>query len=216
MKGYTGMKNKIADWENRLAHKLVDFTARRQGIEIGSDQYEMRLYGAKCDINNLEKTLIVYPIALFLGILPYVLAMGISTASLRKRSFGLHMPSSMACLVEGLIVFLGGGLITLHVRFHLRDVLVLFILILLCVNAYAPAQTKKRPIPDSQKDDLRKQSLIKVMFWSWLAGMLIILSWTVPTMVGIRLEAIGFSLMLGLSVQAIHLTPVMFRLFERS
>lgn len=78
------MKNKLVAFENKLAHRMARYTAKRQGIKIGSEAYQRRLYGAKCDIANIEKAIIVYGIATFLGILPYALAMGITTARLRR------------------------------------------------------------------------------------------------------------------------------------
>ena len=210
------MKNRLEEWENKLAQKLVKYTSDRQGPEIGTDQYEKRLYGAKCVINNIEKTIIVFPIALLLGVLPYALTMGISMSTLRRFSFGVHMRSSLVCLLEGLIIYLGGGLLVRYWPHHILDVFILFIPIMFSINEYAPAQTLKRPIPEGTRDFYTSLCRSIGIFWSFIASMLYVTNWLFPIPKSIHLDAFGFSIMLGLFVQAIHLTPVMFRLFERA
>lgn len=126
------------------------------------------------------------------------------------------MPSSLACLLEGLIVYLGGGFLAIKCRHLLLDIIIMYTFIVLLVQRYAPAQTKKRLIADVNKPIFKEMSIRACMFWTGLAGIMHIISiFITQTVWIIRLDALAFSLMLGMVVQAVHLLPFMFTLFER-
>lgn len=209
-------KDKALDrLEDKVARRLADFVAKRTGVEKDSEKYVEYVFASQVQITNGLKNLILFGISLAMGVFPYVLAMSLTVWRLRKYSFGVHMPGSLSCMLEGMIVYLGGAYLALRIVAHWLDLLCAFLLVLAGLLRYAPAATKMRPIPDGTKAALKELSKQTACVFGGLSFFLYFVGLAFPVVLGVQLHALSVSIVLGLAVQVIHLLPFMFAIFER-
>jgi len=142
-----------------LATKTTAALAPKLNCEPGSAIHDKLSYGTQIFYLNTIKMLLLLAIALTLGILPYVLVFVAAYVALRITSFGIHLSNSMLCTLVGLVYYLGSAYIALNINISLAVKIVLLILSVICFVAYAPAETKKCPIPAHQRKILRTKTL---------------------------------------------------------
>lgn len=152
--------------------------------------------GLQIVVNNIAKITVVYGIALLLNIFLYTLITHIAFFLLRSFAHGAHAKSSLLCYIESIVLFL-----VLPWIFSKIDIpsIILYSLAFICfciVCKYAPAATRKQPIPKR----LRKGKHIKAIITA--AAIIIIslfLEMPYPQL-----------LILGLALEAISLLPIFF------
>ena len=143
-----------------LVAKTTAVLAPKMGCDPGSATYDKLRYGTHVFYINALKTLLLVVVALILGILPYVAAFALAYGALRVFSFGVHLNNSLLCTAIGMVFYLGSVYLSLYVGIPLVIMAVLLLLSIVCFTLYAPAQTKKRPIPECQRKKLKRKSLI--------------------------------------------------------
>ncbi|KMR64975.1 accessory gene regulator AgrB, partial [Staphylococcus aureus] len=79
---------------------------------------------------NIGKLIVMYTIAYILNIFLFTLITNLTFYLIRRHAHGAHAPSSFWCYVESIILFILLPVISLGV-----------------ISVYAPAATKKKPIP---------------------------------------------------------------------
>lgn len=142
-----------------LVAKTIRVLAPRMGCAPGSLIYDKLWYGIYIFYINIIKTAGLLVIAYILGIVPYVLLFMLALGALRLYSFGVHVKSSFLCTLIGLAVTLSSTYISLHVNIPIALKIPILLACVVSFVAYAPAQTKKRPIPEKQRNPFRKKSL---------------------------------------------------------
>jgi len=142
-----------------LVSKTVATLAPKLGCKEGDPTYDKLKYGTHVFYINAVKSLFLVVVALILGILPYVLVFALAYGALRLFSFGVHLNNSFLCTFIGFVYYLGSVYLSLYVYFPLWAKIALAIVSIVGFTTYAPAQTKKRPIPESQYRVLKKKSL---------------------------------------------------------
>jgi len=140
--------------------KTVATLAPRLGCEEGDPTYDKLKYGTHVFYINTVKSLFLVVVALILGILPYVLVFALAYGILRLFSFGVHLNNSFLCTIIGFVYYLGSVHLSLYVYFPLWAKIALVIVSVVSFANYAPAETKKRPIPEHQRRVLKKKSLL--------------------------------------------------------
>ena len=149
-----------------LVSKTVEVLAPKLGCEQGSPTYDKLKYGTHVFYINVVKSLLLVVVALVLGIFPYVLMFALTYGALRLFSHGIHLNNSFLCTIIGFVYYLGSVYLSLYVYFPLWARIALVIVSIAGFTAYAPAQTKKRPIPESQYRILKKKSLMVLVIIS--------------------------------------------------
>ena len=142
-----------------MVNKTVALLAPKLGCEPNSPIYDKLKYGTYVFYINTVKTLLLVVVALLLGILPYIAVFALFYGSLRLYSFGVHLNNSLLCTAIGFVYYLGSVYLSLYVSMPLGIKIVLIILTVAIYAAYAPAQTKKRPIPAHQRKVMKRKSL---------------------------------------------------------
>lgn len=143
---------------------------------------------------NIGKLIVMYTIAYILNIFIFTLITNISFYLIRRYAHGAHAPSSFWCYIESITLFIVLPLLVLH--FHINETLMMFLALISVgvVIKYAPAATKKKPIPARLVKQKRYFSII-------ISTILFIITLLVK-------EPYTQFIQLGIIIQAITLLPI--------
>lgn len=128
--------------------------------ESNPDYDEIKLaelrYGLEGFYLSVTKLIVIFTIAIILGIFKEMLIMLIIFNILRTTGFGLHATKSWICLVSSTSVFIGLPYIAniLIVPTSIKYLLAIVSTILIFM--YAPSDTKKRPLINKKKRTIYK------------------------------------------------------------
>lgn len=120
---------------------------------------DMARYGIYIFYINALKTLVLLLIALVSGMLQQVILFALPYAALRLFSFGVHLKTPLACTVLGLVYYLGGTALAMYIDIPLSLHIAICCICFICFLFYAPAETKKRPIPQRQRKPFKIKAL---------------------------------------------------------
>ena len=121
-------------------------TIQKKDPNIDNDELEKIEYGLVGIYILITKLIIIFALALILGIYKEVFIFFIIYAIIRSTSFGLHASKSWICLIVSIILMIGVPYISLNIifPFYLKPPLCLICTLL--IGLYSPADTAKRPI----------------------------------------------------------------------
>ena len=115
------------------------------------DEIDIIAYGLEAVYLTITKMIVVFGVAILLGIFKEVLLLLISYNIIRIQSFGLHASRSIYCLISSLIIFIGGTLICKYVMIPNYVMYIISFTCNICLFLYAPADTHKRPLINKKK-----------------------------------------------------------------
>lgn len=103
-------------------------------------------YGLSTLYINITKTIVIFTIDYFLGIIKELLLILLFYGLLRLTGFGLHAKKSWQCWIGSLLTFILLPFLVkiLTINFYVR--LIISILSIITILIYAPADTEKRPL----------------------------------------------------------------------
>ena len=113
-------------------------------------------YGLDAIYLNIPKTLIIFGLAIILGIFKDMILLLTFYGILRTFAFGMHASKSWHCLVISTVMFIGGGLVCKYISIPYYVKIIISIISLLCIIKYAPADTHKRPLINAKRRKLYK------------------------------------------------------------
>ena len=186
-----------------LVIKTVEVLAPHLGCVAGSQTYDKLKYGTHVFYINTIKMLLLVVVASILGVLPYVAVFALAYGALRIFSFGVHLKNSFLCTLIGVVYYLGSVYLSLYVEIPLWARIALLIVSVVGFVSYAPAQTKKRPIPEHQRKTLKKKSLVTLAV---VAVLTFVLHYTLPVFSNLVLMAAV--------CQTVNLLPTTYKIFN--
>lgn len=201
----------MTDFYDKAAGRIADHFAKPVNWQRDSDDYLKMKYGIDAILRNAVSILLLMLVGYFLGILNYVLVFMLTFGFLRLVSFGVHAPNPLACMVYGIIRTIGGTGLALLLAAMTTTwsiwaiALTIDVLVIICFWRYAPAETRKRPIPPGQRK--RFARLSKVTVAGILLVHLLLMVFSLPTYAN--------TVAIAMLAQAINLCPFMYRLFEK-
>ena len=151
---------------------------------------------------TFSKIIIIFSIAIILGIFKEVLLFMIIFNIIRTTAFGLHASKSWICLLSSLIFFIGLPLISLNITINLYFKILLSILNISLIFKNAPADTKKRPI-------VNKKRRLKLKITSTIIATLFSIDCLL-----INSNFISNSLIMSLLLENILISPLTYKLFN--
>ena len=126
-------------------------------------------YGLEGMYLTITKCIILFIVALILGIFKEMIIIMLLYNGLRAFGFGLHATKSWICLVSSLIMFIGVTLIVIYVVIPLYIKVLILIICVSCFYLYAPADTEKHPLIKKRKRLILKiTSIIVVIIYSFM------------------------------------------------
>jgi accessory gene regulator B len=151
----------MMNFYNILTNKVMNFVSENYVLE--EQQIDIIKYGLQVIFINLFKMLGLLICAYFLGIFKEVFIFVLCFACIRVFAAGVHASSSFACNLVNFLIFIGGSYISIHFTLNLNVLLVFFLISILIIFFFAPADTKEKPIINKKlRKNLKFKSLIMV------------------------------------------------------
>lgn len=142
------MKKKFLDYSEKII--------RKNKKNITDDEIEVIRYGLESIYLTNTKIILIFLLAIILGIFKEVLIMLLSYNVIRLVAFGLHSKSSIGCLITSIVLFIVGSYVSIYLYIPriIKVIGAVIFIILICL--YAPADTQKRPLINKRKRTIYK------------------------------------------------------------
>lgn len=161
-------------------------------------------YGLEGLYLTITKTIIIFSIAFFLGILKELIIFTLIYNIIRMPSFGMHASSSIICLISSTTMFIGLTFLCMVIIIPTVMKFIIGCIGLLLIIKNSPADTEKRPIINS------KRRLIYKVVSSLLAILFIFLAFNLSN------TFLSNCFLLCLLLQSFMTEPLVYRLFGQS
>ena len=130
--------------------------ANKEGIDL----LKMTL-GIEIFLINIPKIIFILIISMVLGILPQTLTVFLSFAVIRRYACGLHAKKSITCTLVSMLMFVAVPYVLNGIEVNLLALTLIFIVVIILLYKYAPADTDARPIiGQKQRKLLKKKAII--------------------------------------------------------
>ena len=138
--------------KEKFINNCISFV-KNNDIEIQEDKLR---YGLEGIYLTFGKFLVIFPLAILLGIFKEFILTLIFFNIIRYPAFGIHANKSSTCLLSSTLILLGIPLLMTKITITLQVKIILCIFTFICFILYAPADTVKRPLTNKKKRILRK------------------------------------------------------------
>lgn len=170
--------------------------------EYDEEKLEIIAYGLESLYITITKTVVIFGVAIILGILKETLLIMLSYNIIRTTAFGMHAKKSWHCYVISGTLFIGMALLCKYVDINFYIKLIIYSVSVITIFLYAPADTYKRPLLNAKK---RKNYKIITMFSSLIYLLLIVV---------FKDSIISNYLVLGLLDASLMIHPLTYRMFQ--
>lgn len=148
----------------------------------------------------ITKSIIIFVIALLLGIFKELLIFTIIYNILRAPSFGMHASKSWICLVASTTIFIFSTYLSVNALIPINIKVILGIIGVILIFKNSPADTKKRPIVS-----LKRRKIYKLIS-TCIATTFVI------TSILISNNFLSNSFILALLIQCVFTSPTMYKI----
>ena len=184
---------------NKIVSKIMKYIKKNKNITI--EEEEKMIYGLESIYILVTKLIIIFAIALILGIFKEMLLFLLIFNGVRAFAFGMHASKSWICLIISSISFLGIPYLCKILVLPNIAKIISGLLFVLLIYKYSPADTINRPIINKK---LRKKykilsTIISVFY--------VILSLFVN-------NYISNCLLFGLLLEIIFISPITYKIFK--
>ena len=175
---------------------------KKQYPKYSEDKLDEIMYGVEGIYLTITKTIIIFALALILGIFKELIILLIAFNFIRLFAFGMHANKSITCLIFSSLVFLTGAFLCKYITISREVLYALYLMVLVIMIKYAPADTKKRPL---LKSDKRLRFKI-------LSILMTIIYFIITILIDNNL--IINSLIIGLIIECILILPITYKAFK--
>jgi len=172
----------------------------REGLE-----FKKMVLGLEMWLIGLTKMIVLYTLAIVLGVFVQTLIIQLAFGLLKRYSTGLHALKNMVCVVVSCVLFVlvPFGLNVLGLGIGNEIVIPVFALVIICMYKYAPADTEARPIIGAK---VREKLKLKAVI---CAVVLMAFALLVPD------GTVKLLIMLGASYQMVSIHPLTYKILRR-
>lgn len=150
----------------------------------------------------ISKSIIIFSIAIFLGIFKELLIFTVIYNIIRASSFGMHASKSWICLVASTSIFILLTYLSLNVTIPINIKLIIGIIGIIFMYKNSPADTAKKPIVS-----LKRRKIYKTIS-TLLAIIFVICSLIIDN------NFLSNSFILSLVLQNIFISPTTYKIFN--
>ncbi len=175
---------------------------KKQYPNYSEDKIDEIMYGVEGIYLTITKTIIIFLIALILGVCKELLCLLIAFNFIRLFAFGMHANKSIICLIFSSVLFIGGAFLCKYILISKQILYVLYLIALTIIIIFSPADTVKRPLIKKKKRIRFKiLSIITVLIYFILS-------------LFIKNTLIINSLIIGLIIECILILPLTYKIFK--
>ena len=175
---------------------------RKKYPDYDNDKLEVIAYGLEAFYITITKTIVIFGIAAVLGVLKETLFVVFFYNIIRTTAFGMHAKKSWHCYFISATLFIGMAFLCKYVNINFFVKLFIYLISIITIFIYAPADTYKRPLLNAKK---RKIYKIITMFNSLIYLILIII---------FKDNVISSYLIMGLLDASLMIHPLTYRVFQ--
>ena len=168
--------------------------------KYNENQVELIKYGLEGLYLTITKLFILIIVSLLLNIFKEIIFVILFFNIIRFFAFGAHADKSSICLIASLTLIIGLTFIIFNTNINQILKIIICIVCVIDYLAFAPADTKKRPLTNKKKRIIRK------MFSVFVSIIYTILIITVNN------SLITNSLFISLIIEALMINPIMYKL----
>lgn len=121
-----------------------------------TDELAKMKYGIEGIYLTITKCIIIVILSLLLDIFKEVVCTLILFNIIRFTGFGFHAEKSYQCLFLSIIYFIGIPLLFININISKFTTIIICVFCIISYLLFAPADTKKRPLPNKRKRLIRK------------------------------------------------------------
>lgn len=129
---------------------------KKQRPDIDEIHLDEIRYGLEGIYLTISKSIVIFTLALILGLFKEMILLLLFFNILRATGFGLHAKKSWECLISSTIIFIFLPFIATYIIIPAYIKCALGILAIILVYIYSPADTEKRPIISKIRRDKYK------------------------------------------------------------
>ena len=170
--------------------------------KYNKEELEQVQYGLESIYVALSKVIVILLISAILGLFKYSILLLLLFNILRIVAFGLHASKSIYCWISSTIAFIFIPYICVNYKFPLCFFIVISLISFISFVLYAPADTIKRPLINSNKRKIYK--ILSIIF----AAIYIILIFTIDN------TLIKNMLTFALILETILIIPITYKIFK--
>lgn len=173
---------------------------KKNNPDYSEEKMEILEYGLTGLYIFISKSIIIFTIAYFLGILKELIIFMIIYNAIRSVSFGLHATSSTVCLIASAITFLLATFISKNFVLPIWFKIIFGLIGILLIFKNSPADTEKKPIVSP------KRRIIYKTISTIVALVMVICSYIVDDIF------IANSCTIALIIQCVMISPITYKL----
>lgn len=134
---------------------------RKQSPEMTDEEAEVVLYGVQLIIGEIPKILLLFIVGILLGFWWQTLAAFILILPYRTVTGGFHLKTHLGCILCTNLFYCGNAILSTYFTFpndliKYLVILGIFILSIICITKYAPADTTNVPILTKKERKTKK------------------------------------------------------------
>ena len=148
----------------------------------------------------ITKSIIIFGIAIFLGIFKELLIFTIIYNILRAPSFGMHASKSWICLVASTTIFILSTYLSANTSIPINIKIIFGIIGIMLIFKNSPADTKKRPIVSPKRRKIYKYISTVIAIFFTIASIII------------SDNFLSNSFILALLIQCVFTSPTMYKI----
>ena len=173
---------------------------KKDNPDYSDEKLEILEYGLTGLYIFISKSIVIFTIAYFLGILKELIIFMLIYNLIRSVSFGMHANSSTGCLIASTVSFLSATYLCKNFIIPIGFKVIFGIISIIYVYLHSPADTEKRPIISP------KRRLIYKLLSTLVAFIMVICSIVLDDVV------ISNSCIVGLLIQCFMISPFAYKL----
>lgn len=182
--------------------RKIKLDIEKQYPIYSKDKIEEIMYGIEGIYLTITKTIIIFTLALILGIFKELILLLIAFNFIRLFAFGMHANKSWICLIFSSGLFISTSFLIKTVSLPNNIIYILYLIILIIMILFSPADTVKRPLIKKKKRIIFKILSIVVTIIYFIITLLI------------KDKLLINSMLFGLLVECILILPITYRIFK--
>ena len=185
----------------KIMNKIMNFI-QEYSPNHNDEQLEIIEYGLEAIYITITKTIIIFMIAYFLGILKEMVLFLPFYIIIRLFAFGFHAKDSTQCLLVSSTIFFGTTYLCKFITIPIFIKIILCIINILLIYKWAPADTEKHPIINKTRRSIYKtlSTLIAIIF-SFISIL-------------ITNQYLSNCLIISVSIECLMISPFIYKLFK--